>query len=305
MGIYAVENMLVYIIVPFCIYLIYLYYNPVLKRCQFCETDGYFHRCLPNTGSTGEWCKQFNQADDMLLSLGKQGITLLRHLIETVIFIPTFQIRSAPVVAELLYKIRTFRFGKKIRLALLRLGNPFPQCKVKISVLHVAVCWTMEKQAKKVEKIINKGVKKMFSKIANTIYNQIAKGMKKIFYVIFKSVNHLFRLVKVLFTTIINGLKQIIGRIQDIFQLISELQIMSVFRGLFIIVLGILAPGVMASYLVAMSGFLIIFAIPLGGIIGGTHLFLYSLLMCINLAYQVFDIDVRDSSLVRMLEAIV
>ena len=116
---------------------------------------------------------------------------------------------------------------------------------------------------------------------------------------------HGFRLVKVVFSIVIDGLKKIKNNLGNIFGIVSSLPIMSTIQSILFIVVGIIAPGVMASYVAAAGVFLIIFAIPLGGFIGGTHLLTYTVLALINLVYNVFDLDVRDSKIIRFMEAII
>lgn len=303
MGIYAAENILIYIIVPFCIYLVYLYFNPVLKECRFCEGDGHFHKCKPNTGATGKWCADFYQSDNLLLSLGKRYLLLFRHLFEMFVFLPILYWRGLPVYIRMYVFIWKWRPGMGALLALLKLVN-LKSCGFKIGRLKIDPCTIINKVLDSITSIINDGLSKVMEKITMALFTQICNGLKRIFSVVFKAFKHLFRVLNVVFTVVLNGLRQITNKMGNLFSIISDLQVMSVFRSIFIMVIGILAPGVLASYIAASGVLLLIFAIPVGGIIGGTHLLLYTALMLINYVYNVFDLDIRDSVFVRMLEAI-
>ena len=303
MGIYAAENILIYIIVPFCIYLVYLYYNPVIKECQYCESDGYFHTCKPNTGATGPWCQKFNDADVFFVALAKRTILLLRNALQYKYYNVIMYIKLLPVAVELLVRLLLFRPGLGVFMEALKLIN-LPSCGVKLGRIKVDLCHAINKIFDKLADLINGGLAELLSSVISAIITQIGKGLKKILAVLFKGLKHLFRIVKVVFSIVIDGLKQVKEKLGNIYGIVSQLQIMSVFQSIFIIVIGIMAPGVMASYVVAAVVLLIIFAIPLGGIIGATHYLLYTTLMSINFVYNVFDLDVRDSKIIRLLEGI-
>ena len=303
MGIYAVESILIYIIVPFCIYLVYLYFNPVLKDCSFCEDDGPFHKCKPNTGATSEWCADFKQSDDLLLGLGKRYILMYRHLFEMFLYLTISYFRVVPYYYKVLFFLYRWRPGMGMLVALLRLVNLKP-CGFKIGKLKIDPCNVINKIFDAISSIINGGMSKLLEEITMAIVEQIGKGLRRILSVVFKAFGHLFRVMKVLFTVVTNGLKKITNGIGNVFSIIFDLQIMAVFRSIFIMVVGILAPGVAASFIAGSTLFLVVFAIPLGGFIGAIHLLIYTVLMLINFMYNVFDLDIRDSTIVRMLETI-
>ena len=305
MGIYAAENVLTYVIVPFCIYLVYLYYNPVMKECWFCESDGYFHTCKPNTGTHGPWCQKFNDADVLFLSLAKRFLLLMRNMFQMAIFIPVAYVKLLPVAVELLVRILLFRPGLGVLLQALSLFK-LPSCGLRIpGIGPVDMCHKINGLINKVSNLLNGGLAKFLSSVILEIMKQIGNGLKRMLSVLFKGLKHLFRLVKVVFSIVIDGLKKIKNNLGNIFGIVSSLPIMSTIQSILFIVVGIIAPGVMASYVAAAGVFLIIFAIPLGGFIGGTHLLTYTVLALINLVYNVFDLDVRDSKIIRFMEAII
>ena len=303
MGIYAAENVLLYVITPFCIYLMYLYYNPVMKECRFCESDGYFHTCKPNTGIHGPWCQKFNDSDVLFLSLAKRFLLLMRNMFQMAIFIPVTYAKLLPVAVELLGRILSFRPLGAIwdKIASFKIKS----CAINLGVTRIDPCDSINKKLRIVSDIINDGLEKFLSTVISELLKQIVKGLKGILSVLFKGLKHLYRIVKIVFNIVIDGLNQIKNNLGNIFDIASRLPGISTFRSIFFIVIGIIAPGVIASFVAAIGVFLVIFAIPIGGFIGGTHLLTYTALALVNLVYNVFDLDVRDSKLIRFMEAII
>lgn len=300
---YAAENLILYIFIPICIYLVYLYSNPVIRKCQFCEKDGYFHKCEPNTGIQGEWCKKYYEADNLFLSIGKQIILLLKNVVEIAIFVPMVYIRSLPIARELLVRISNFRPGKGVMLEVLNIMR-IKSCGTKIFGKNIDICHLINRVFDGLKITINNSITTFSDKLISEIFDQISIGFKKIFSVIFKGFKHLFRVVKLLFEIIIHSFEQIIERIQNIFSIISDLHFFTVFKSISIIVIGILAPGIIASMLIAFSSMFFIFAIPLGGIYGAYQFVIYTILTIINIIYNIFDIDIHESKIIRFLEAV-
>lgn len=298
MGLVAIETVVIYLVIPYMIYLIYLYNYPITKKCSFCEKDSLFHRCLPNTGRQGKFCYDFTTSDDYLKRIVNKHMEITINTLKFATYSHRFFLMNIlPTSRDLLLKY----------LDLINIVGPvldlLQAIGFKCVIFGVDPCSIIANGLNKVMSTIFKACSKALDGAVDQVKKEVLKPLSNAFEKIFKSLEDVFGLVSKAFDAILGFIGQITKPLFNILGDIASLSSPSSLRNIIFAVIGIFAVGIIIQILLLLLGLMFMYSVPAGGLLGSFKIFIYSTLYLINQIYLLFDIDIRESPIVVLLEA--
>lgn len=300
MGIYAVESIFVYVVIPYCLYCMYLIKYPITKDCSYCETDNMFRKCNEGTGKMGKWCENFLNAGDIGKKLLEHNVSLLTNSYR-LIFYQKYFIRKyfIPTLKDL-----AVEFAK-----LLELPGGFEQM---LNAIDFSCdipkvgdpCKTIKNALNKILSTITTKISEAFSSAVQKIKDEIVEPLMGIFDNMEEVLLSLFNSLTSVFTIIIDSLSEITKPLTDIASNVGKAILPNNVLNIIYAIIGLFAVGIMLQILIFIFGLIFMNSVPLGGLLGGFKMYFYTLLYIINTIYNLFDIDIRESPIIIILENI-
>lgn len=298
MGIKTIETLFVYLFVPYCLYLVYRYKYPEIRDCSFCETDSWFHRCKPMTGKTSKFCYNFTNADSYLKELFYKIAELSKNILQFIFYNIIFMKDNLGTFAtDIISELSSLTdFG--ITAALSKLDF---SCKVG----KVDPCKRIKNSLNEAMDGISEAIRVAWRKLFNTIKNNVVQPIIKILDTVKDSIFELFDVVTEVFSDLTGLLGKIIDPLSEILIDVVEMIKPRSLRYLIYSLLGVIVVGTLLPIVlgVLLSSFSV--SIPLGGLIGFFKFIIYLTLFCINQIYHLFDIDIRESPIIILIENII